>query len=838
MIKFELVYRALSRSKSFSFIFIANFSLAILALFLLQFFKQSTELSLDAKSKDLIGADLVVTSRFPISEKQKENILELLPSVKSYNEGISTVSMIASKKRARLMEVVKLNKGFPYYGGLIFSDQKVFPRGEKLPNENQVWVYSEVLKLLDLKIGSSLKIGATSFKITKVIESDSLKSISFSGFMPRVYLSAEGLRRSEVIQFGSTARYKMNYQLQEDLSNDQLELLENKIEKKLDQNLKVLSPNDGRNRLVRVLGALTDFLSLVSLVSFFLGLVGLIYLYTGFLNKHQKDIKVLNDIGLSKTDLCLTYLFHLISLMAIATLFVFILIALVAPAISPIIQKNIDFDFQLSLDYLFFIKSSLALFILSLSIGIPLILPLLGEKIKSPLKAALSFAPFIAILLFLSHFVAPRQNIGLIFACATLIIIFILFTLGSSFLNLQDYSGHKKSLSLSLALKNIVRQKKTSLTLFSAILLCTALFSIIPQIGSSISKALKMSVNDRPRFFVIDAKMEQIEGLSKNVKELGASLDNISPMVRARIVKVNDLDFREHAKKVKLEDQDLDQGGDENELKNRAVNLSYRSSLKESEQIVEGRDFSGDYESSDFSKPVEVSVEERYARRRGLKLGDELVFDILGLELAGKVVNIRSVKWSEFVPNFFLILQNGAVNDAPKTVLATISEGNYDPQKMILTLSDLFPSLTIIDVKSLFEEFSKLISAVSSITDKMSLYSIMIGLLMSFIIIQYQMNLQKNNILRLKMIGVKNKILKNSLLLEFGIISVSASSLGIFLGSLGSYLISNFLFESYWDFRPDLLLLYFFLIPSLTLIVVNIFSSKIISQKENLLFGE
>jgi ABC-type antimicrobial peptide transport system permease subunit len=88
------------------------------------------------------------------------------------------------------------------------------------------------------------------------------------------------------------------------------------------------------------------------------------------------------------------------------------------------------------------------------------------------------------------------------------------------------------------------------------------------------------------------------------------------------------------------------------------------------------------------------------------------------------------------------------------------------------------------------------------------------------------------------MIGVKNRVIKNSFLLEYGLISFSASSLGIILGSLSSYIISDLLFESNWDFRPVILVLYFLLIPLLTIFIVNIFTSKVINQKENMLFGE
>ncbi|MGM0518899.1 MAG: ABC transporter permease [Campylobacterota bacterium] len=822
MLVIELVLKALKRSKSFSFIFILNFCLAIASLSYLQFFKGSIDNSLDEKAKTLLGADLVISSRFPINDTQKEQIKNRLPQIKNYDEVISTVSMVSSEKRARLMELVQLNKGFPYYGGLVFNDNSTYPQKQALPKENEAWVYQEVIDLLGLSLGSTLKIGSKNYTIVKIIKEDSLKNISFSGFMPKVYLSPKGLKRSELLKFGSTARYKLNYLFEQSLSNEKLEQLEEKIEENLDRTLRVLSPNDGRDRLIAVLNFLTNFLSLVSLISFFLGLVGLIYLYSGFLRKHQKDITVLSDIGVSKKNLIFTYLLHLFVLISIATILVFSFITVTAQFLGPFVQKFIDFSFDFNLDYMFFIKSAVVLFVLSLSIGLPLILPLVQKQKRKLSKVVLSFIPFVGFLLMLSHFVTPAKNIGFFFALSVLGIIAFLFIIGSFLLKKFDFSGHLNSLSLSLALKNITRQKRTSLTLFTAILLCTAFFSLIPQVGSSLSNVLTKSVQDKPRFFIVDAKQEQLDDIRKEVESMGARLENIAPMVRARIVKING---KEQTKK------------DENS-KDAAVNLSYRNNLKPSEEIIQGEKFSGVYDSPDFSKPIELSVEKRYASRRDLSLGDKVVFDVLGLELTAKVVNIRTVKWTKFTPNFFLLLQDEAINDAPKTMLATISTGDYNASKMLLNLTDKFPSLTVIDVKSLFESFATVVKDVTAITENMSLYSVTIGLLMSFIIIQYQMNLQKNNILRLKMIGVKNKTIKNSFLLEFGLITFSASIIGIALGSVGSYFISSLLFESYWDFRADILLLYFLLIPVLTILVVNLFTSKIIHEKENVLFGE
>jgi len=283
MLVIELVLKALARSKSFSLIFILNFCLAIASLSYLQFFKGNIDSSLDEKAKILLGSDLMISSRFPINPQQIDEIKNKLPQIKDFSQGISTISMISSSKRARLMEVVKINEGYPYYGGLTFKDNSTYPKEEPIPKANEVWVYQEVLDLLGLKIGNEIKIGKESFIIKKIIEDDTLKTITFSGFMPKVYISEAGLKKTELLQFGSTARYKLNYVFEKNLANDKLEEIENKLEKSIEKSLRVSSPNDGRDRLLRVLTFVTNFLSLVSLISFFLGLVGLIYLYSGFL---------------------------------------------------------------------------------------------------------------------------------------------------------------------------------------------------------------------------------------------------------------------------------------------------------------------------------------------------------------------------------------------------------------------------------------------------------------------------------------------------------------------------------------------------------------------------
>ena len=55
---------------------------------------------------------------------------------------------------------------------------------------------------VQVNINSEWKITPLKGVSKKVIESDSLKAVSFSGFMPKIYISQEGLEKTELLEGG------------------------------------------------------------------------------------------------------------------------------------------------------------------------------------------------------------------------------------------------------------------------------------------------------------------------------------------------------------------------------------------------------------------------------------------------------------------------------------------------------------------------------------------------------------------------------------------------------------------------------------------------------------
>src|SRR5690606_33719544 len=140
-----------------------------------------------------------------------------------------------------------------------------------------------------------------------------------------------------------------------------------------------------------------------------------------------------------------------------------------------------------------------------------------------------------------------------------------------------------------------------------------------------------------------------------------------------------------------------------NQMRSRTYNLSYRGELAPSETIVAGKPFSGSYSVGSNEIP-EISVEERFAERIGLKLGDVMGFDIQGVPIAGKIVNLRRVRWTSFHPNFFVQFQPGVLDDAPKMFVAAIpGDQTTDNVKLQTAIVTAFPNVSVIDVSNAIE---------------------------------------------------------------------------------------------------------------------------------------
>ena len=118
----------------------------------------------------------------------------------------------------------------------------------------------------------------------------------------------------------------------------------------------------------------------------------------------------------------------------------------------------------------------------------------------------------------------------------------------------------------------------------------------------------------------------------------GVGVPQVWPMIRARLVAVNDRPVR------------VDQYTDERaqRLLDREFNLSYSAQLPAHNRLVAGRWF-------DSPDAAEVSVESGILKTLGLALGDRLSFDVAGQVIHARIGSVRKLAWDSMQGNFFMI---------------------------------------------------------------------------------------------------------------------------------------------------------------------------------------
>ena len=206
---------------------------------------------------------------------------------------------------------------------------------------------------------------------------------------------------------------------------------------------------------------------------------------------------------------------------------------------------------------------------------------------------------------------------------------------------------------------------------------------------------------------------------------------------------------------------------------------------------------------------------------------DKLSFEVQGLVIDAVVKSLRKVKWNSFQPNFFIQLQPGVLDDAPKTYLASLSAlENQQKLSIQSEVSRRFPNVSVIDVDGLVKKIGEFITQMSIILEWMAWITIVAGMVVIFSIAVHQTQTRRWDMNLLKILGAQFKDIQASLLKEFLVLASLASIFGGILGIFASYVISSVVFEGIW--KPDFWtpVLCFILVVSICLLITWIASYR------------
>lgn len=793
----------LLRYKNITLFLILNLSFGLIGFFLLQVFQQSLSIQSSEKSQIILGGDLSISARRSFTDSEVKIWEEKIKYDKK-TQLVTLFSMLRSKNDSKLVNIAAFDENYPLYGRFKFSDVLSINSVGSM-DKAYVWIDPEIQELLELKINDVVDIGDHQFIYAGLIVEDPSRLLRGASFAPRALISKKYLNETGLIKPGSTFTENWYYKLDSSLDLIKLKtLLEAQI---TDPTVRVNTTKDNSEDFNRIIKYFTDYLGLVALVALGLCfLCGSYLLQWAFLRK-KKTTAILKCLGLSDEKIILIYLIQnfLISLVAC-------ILAIVVVRLSmPVLQGVITQKFKLPLDLIMGFKALLTTASIAVLGPMLIIIPQVIQIINlRPLmllqniearesKRSNWYSVWLLLMMSLFWFLAVWQShsfkIGSIFTMSLAGLIVLFQFINRAFLFFLEKLSIQLPWLIRYAVKGLTRRPASAGLVFTTMCLSMMVLSLLPHVKSSIVNEVKPQNSlQMPSLFMFDIQPDQIEGLQTLAKDLLNEKLILSPLVRSRILKINDKNYERLSLTGEIQTREAEE---ESRFRNRGINLTYRDHLQDSELNVDGV-FEGSYNQKNNINNVlpQISIEKRFAERMKISRNDIITFDVQGIEVKAQVGSFRQVRWTSFQPNFFILFPTGVLEEAPQIFLTSVSVA----QKPIIKefqkrIASTFKNISIIDVSSTIANSLRYIEQMSLGLQFMSWLAVLVGTLIFVILLNTQINerLQEMNLLQI--LGSSRRQILLIIFIQFLIWIAVSTVFGMLLGMVLSWIIIKFFFE-------------------------------------------
>lgn len=795
----RLAFREIVGNRSLSVAFVVSLAAGLSGLLTLDAFRDSVASAVRARSKALLAADIAVSARRELTPSEERIVHEVLGGAEE-SRLVDFFTMASAGNRSRLVQIRAIDERYPFYGKLETRLRSMLEAGA-----DGVWAAPELPAQLGIELGARVKLGDKTFVVKDLVDYDPSGAASFLALAPKVYMHRSHVRATKLLREGSSASYSRLFRLP--ATGPSAEELAKTLDARLDDPaIQVRLPADASEQIARAATYLGDYLSLVALVGFFLATVGAAYLFRAHVTRRTPEIAVLRALGVTARDAVLVYAWQLVLLALVAAVPAIVATRLLLPATALVLAKFFPFDIVPTLT-----PANVALAVsLSLLGSLLLCLPILrrvaavrassllqeagvdvpaGSSVVAWIPAAVFF-PLLAVVL--SH--SPK--VGLALSGGFVATALLVALLGNAMVRGLERGVDARDWRLRLPLRRLARSPVATASAFLAIGLATFLVGLLAHVEAGLRAELAApETSALPAFFLFDVQEDQKDGVLALLAAKKASVANVSPLIRARLATVNGKPFQKEdgSKKSVTREEEM-----ERRFRNRGLNLTYRDKLTESEEIVRGKDFSREIGAE------KVSAERDFAERLGLKLGDRLVLDVQGVEVAATIANFRRVRWTSFLPNFFLQFAPGILDDAPKTYLVAVG-GLGSEEKLALqsALVESFPNVSILDVAQIVDRILGILTQMHWALRLMALLVLSVGLVVLFAIVRERAESQTRDVALLKAVGAPFGDIRITQALDGALLGLAASFLGAVLAVGGSAILAYVVFDERWAYRLD-----------------------------------
>ncbi|MGP5521483.1 MULTISPECIES: ABC transporter permease [Psychrobacter] len=786
--------KALSRSWwqrwVYPVLFLLTLTLSLATYLTLDSIQQTVDTYVNDNQRALVGGDLILNSQQDWPSDVLAQVDTIADAQKVFDYQFS--AMVVTDEQTLLARVKAVSPNYPLYGEVELASGK--PLWQQL-NADSVVVAPEVLNGLNADVGDRITIGDGQFTISDVLTKEPDRPLTAFGFGGRVLMQQDALAATNLLSQRSRVNYRIELAGKPELMTQQREQLTQILTNYPDIELSDAESAD--TSVSRISDNVLMFLKLLVIAVLLLSAVAMYGVITAFVTKQQSNNAIRLALGEPLGSLKRSY-YQLLTITAViacvaATVLSFGLLQVGQPYLMAILPPDVG----LAINPISAVKTSVIALVLTLVItqrGLSTLnttkpATLLNQGVSSPAQNLPWYrrVPLLwygVMLVGLYAFFAYEVGswvLGAQILLGLIGFVAIFWALARGWLWLLTKLAKRSSIGWMqrIAIHNLARKGNQSALFFVTLSLSVAVLTLITTLNHSINaQFINAYPEDAPNLFLLDIQSDQhdaIDGL------IGAPV-SYYPVIRSRIVTAND---------VPVQDIEPADGFDD---PTRVFNLSYADMVMDTEYIVDAVEDNQLYapvntqnEQNPDQDVVPISILDTAASLLNVSMGDQVRFNIQGIEIVGQITSIRSRFEQGPSPFFYFLFEPSVLAAAPQIQFATAHVPADKIPEIQGKLVREFPAVTTINGTAIAQQIQELVVQMSRLVYVFTLLALLTGVmvLISSLLSTSQDRMKESASFRL--LGMQKRDLYLLNILELSVLGISAAVFAVVIANVGAW---------------------------------------------------
>ncbi|HUQ10217.1 MAG TPA: FtsX-like permease family protein [Steroidobacteraceae bacterium] len=765
-------------------------TVAVAALTGVGFLVDRIGIAVDNQAGEVLAADLRLESGQAMDDQA---IVEAQRRGLRVARNTGLFSVVFNGDFNQLTSLRAVSPNYPLRGKVMLSNE---PFGTPqlataMPARGEAWPDSRLAAALGASVGSQLSIGASTFKVTRILISRPDQGATFLELAPSLILNEQDLDATQLVQPGSRIRRAQLFAGE----RQDIAVFKKWLEANKKPAEEIEDVEDSAPQIKSAIDRSARFLSIASLVAALLCAIAVAMAARRYVHRHLDSVALLKTLGATRGFTLSVSLSQLL-IIGLAAAILGSAIGFGAQAwLVKVLQGWLRGDLP---------PPSLAPlgvgFLTAVAVLGGCALPPLLQLSRTPALRVLrrdvgpppplvifAFGPALLAIAFLIWWVVRDVRIFVAFVVGLAAFMLVVAFAGWLLVKLTTRLRGGVGVSWRYGIANLGRRRTESIVQLSAFALGIMMLLVLTVVRNDLLSDWRRSLPaDTPNFFFINIPSDQPDEFAQFLEQRGAERVRVRPMVRARMTHINGRDVESisfgtpRGRGFAMRDQ----------------NITWTSELNRDNEIMAGKWFAPE----DAGKPL-VSVSTEYFEELKLKLGDTLQFDVAGETVTATVSSVRKVKWDSFQPNFFLIFAPGLLDGTQGTYMTAVHMDAKDPK----TIGDLvrrFPSVSVFNVDDLLGQVRSVIDKALAAVQSVFLFTLMAGLVVLIAAVQASREERRFESAMLRTLGARRGTVLKGLLSEFAMLGVLSGTLAATGASIAGMYIARKVLQIPWQIDP------------------------------------